>query len=215
MNTQKQHTMKYLQLLFLCLYVSFATAQNITVVSDPSSPRAKFGAEKLSETLSAKGFSVTSSDKFKKSKDKVIVIGEKGTDFWKKNAKSAKIDDSKLTKKEGFQIRTQNNIIYIEGTDASGALYGALELTDKIKASGKLPSEINIDDSPEMVLRGACIGMQKPVYLPGRDVYEYPYTPETFPWFYDKALWVKYLDMLVENRMTLCIYGTDIHLLLW
>lgn len=87
MNTQKQHTMKYLQLLFLCLYVSFATAQNITIVSDPSSPRAKFGAEKLSETLSAKGFSVTSSDKFKKSKDKVIVIGEKGTDFWKKNAK--------------------------------------------------------------------------------------------------------------------------------
>lgn len=52
-----------------------------------------------------------------------------------------------------------------------------------------------------MVLRGACIGMQKPVYLPGRDVYEYPYTPETFPWFYDKKLWTKYLDMMVENRM--------------
>ncbi len=201
MNTQKQHTMKYLQLLFLCLYVSFATAQNITVVSDANSPRAKFGAEKLSETLTSKGFSVVSSDKFKKSKDKVIVIGEKGTDFWKKNAKSAKIDDSKLTKKEGFQIRTQNNVIYVEGTDASGTLYGALELEDRIKNSGQLPSEINIEDSPEMVLRGACIGMQKPVYLPGRDVYEYPYTPETFPWFYDKALWIKYLDMLVENRM--------------
>jgi len=32
-------------------------------------------------------------------------------------------------------------------------------------------------------------------------VYEYPYTPETFPWFYDKALWIKYLDMLTENRI--------------
>lgn len=31
-----------------------------------------------------------------------------------------------------------------------------------------------------MVLRGSCIGMQKTAYLPGRDVYEYPYTPETF-----------------------------------
>ncbi|PTS99396.1 hypothetical protein DBR27_13630, partial [Flavobacterium sp. HMWF030] len=193
--------MKYLQLLFLGFYVSFATAQNVTIVSDSKSPRAQFGAEKLSETLSAKGFKTTSSNKIAKSKDPVIVIGEKGTDFWKQNAKSAKIDDSKLTKKEGFQIRTQKNIIYVEGTDASGALYGAMELVDRIKDSGKLPSEINIEDSPEMVLRGACIGMQKTTYLPGRDVYEYPYTPETFPWFYDKKLWIKYLDMLVENRM--------------
>ena len=29
----------------------------------------------------------------------------------------------------------------------------------------------------------------------------YPYTPESFPWFYDKEQWIKYLDMLVENRM--------------
>jgi len=193
--------MKYLSLLFLGFCVSFATAQNVTIVSDANAPRAKFGAEKLSETLSAKGFKINTSNKIIKSKDQVIVIGEKGTDFWKQNAKSAKIDDSKLTKKEGFQIRSQKNIIYIVGTDATGALYGAMELADRIKDSGKLPSEINIEDSPEMVLRGACIGVQKPVYLPGRDVYEYPYTPETFPWFYDKKLWIKYLDMLVENRM--------------
>jgi hypothetical protein len=193
--------MKYLSLLFLGFCVTFATAQNVTIVSDANAPRTKFGAEKLSETLSAKGFKINTSNKITKSKDQVIVIGEKGTDFWKQNANSAKIDDSKLTKKEGFQIRSQKNIIYIEGTDATGALYGAMELADRIKDSGKLPSEINIEDSPEMVLRGACIGVQKPIYLPGRDVYEYPYTPETFPWFYDKKLWIKYLDMLVENRM--------------
>ena len=193
--------MKYLSLLFLGLYVTFASAQNITIVRDANAPRAKFGAEKLAETLSAKGLKVTSSDKLKKSKDKIIVIGEKGTDFWKQNAKTAKIDDSKLTKKEGFQIRTQKNIIFIEGTDATGVLYGALELADRIKTSGEIPSEINIEDSPEMVLRGACIGVQKTTYLPGRDVYEYPYTPETFPWFYDKKLWTKYLDMMVDNRL--------------
>ena len=32
-------------------------------------------------------------------------------------------------------------------------------------------------------------------------VYEYPYTPELFPWFYDKQQWIDYLDMLVDNRM--------------
>ena len=196
------NTMKYLSLLFLGLYTTFATAQNITIVRDANAPRAKFGAEKLSETATTKGFKVVFADKApKKSKDKVIIIGEKGTDFWKQNAKTAKIEDSQLTKKEGFQIRTQKNFIYIEGTDATGALYGAMELADRIKTSGEVPSEINIEDSPEMVLRGSCIGVQKPVYLPGRDVYEYPYTPESFPWFYDKELWTKYLDMMVDNRL--------------
>src|SRR6188474_920806 len=102
--------MKYLSLLFLGLYVTFASAQNITIVRDANAPRAQFGAEKLSETATAKGFKVVFADKApKKSKDKVIVIGEKGTDFWKQNSKNSKNDDSKLTKKEGFQIRTQNN----------------------------------------------------------------------------------------------------------
>lgn len=194
--------MKYLSLLFLGLCVTLTSAQNVTIVSDAKAPRAQYGAEKLSEIVTAKGFKVVFADKSpKKSKDKVIVIGEKGTDFWKQNAKTTKIDDSKLTKKEGFQIRTQKNTIFIEGTDATGALYGAMELADRIKTSGEIPYEINIEDSPEMVLRGSCIGVQKPVYLPGRDVYEYPYTPESFPWFYDKKLWTKYLDMMVDNRL--------------
>ncbi len=200
--SKNKNTMKYLSILFLGLITTFASAQNITIVRDANAPRAKYGAEKLSETATAKGLKVVFADKApKKSKDKVIIIGEKGTDFWKQNTKTAKIDDSKLTKKEGFQIRTQKNIIFIEGTDATGALYGALELSDRIRTSGEIPSEINIEDSPEMVLRGTCIGVQKPVYLPGRDVYEYPYTPESFPWFYDKELWTKYLDMMVENRL--------------
>jgi hypothetical protein len=59
----------------------------------------------------------------------------------------------------------------------------------------------NAQNNSEMVLRGTCIGLQKPYYLPGRTVYEYPYTPETFPWFYDKALWIEYLDMLAKNNM--------------
>ena len=51
-----------------------------------------------------------------------------------------------------------------------------------------------------MLMRGTCIGLQKTVYLPGHAVYEYPYTPENFPWFYDKDAWIRYLDMMVENK---------------
>jgi hypothetical protein len=61
-----------------------------------------------------------------------------------------------------------------------------MELADRLKADGKLPKDIHVVDQPQMVMRGTCIGLQKTVYLPGRTVYEYPYTPENFPWFYDK-----------------------------
>jgi len=194
--------MKYLSLLFLGFYMTFASAQNLIIVRDANAPRAQFGAEKLSEVATAKGIKVVFADKApKKSKDRVIVIGEKGTSFWKQNTKNVAINDSQLNKKEGFLIRSQKNTIYIEGNDATGALYGALELADRIETSAAIPATINVEDSPEMVLRGTCVGIQKPVYLPGRDVYEYPYTPASFPWFYDKALWIKYLDMMVDNRM--------------
>ncbi|TDD97795.1 alpha-d-galacturonidase [Flavobacterium cellulosilyticum] len=194
--------MKYLSLLFIIFYVSFATGQTVTIVRDSNAPRVLFGAEKLSQTLKDKGYEVAFLDKLpKKIRHSIIVIGAMGTDNWKQNTKKYALDESKLTKKEGFQISTQKNIIFIEGMDASGALYGALELEERIKIGGKLPENINVQQNPEMVLRGTCIGVQKMNYLPGREVYEYPYTPETFPWFYNKALWTEYLDMMVNNRL--------------
>ncbi|RXK57986.1 hypothetical protein ESA94_18385 [Lacibacter luteus] len=104
-------------------------------------------------------------------------------------------------KKEGFTIETKNNRTTIIGNDESGILYGCLAFADELKKTKKFPGTYSFSDAPEMVLRGACIGVQKPYYLPGRTVYEYPYTPETFPWFYDKKLWIQYLDSMVANRM--------------
>ena len=90
--------------------------------------------------------------------------------------------------KEGFTITTANNKTTIEGSDETGFLYGCLEFAAQLKKLKSYPKTLNITDAPEMVLRGQCIGLQKSTYLPGRNVYEYPYTPETFPWFYDKKL---------------------------
>lgn len=104
-------------------------------------------------------------------------------------------------KKEGFTIETKNNRTTITGNDETGILYACLAFADQLKATKKFPATFSLSDAPEMVLRGACIGVQKPYYLPGRNVYEYPYTPETFPWFYDKKLWIQYLDSMVTNRM--------------
>ena len=102
---------------------------------------------------------------------------------------------------EGFSLLRKGKKISIVGNDASGAIYGANRLVEYFKTNGSLEIPYSIIDAPEMKLRGACVGLQKTVYLPGHKVYEYPYTPENFPWFYDKELWVKYLDMLAADNM--------------
>ena len=103
--------------------------------------------------------------------------------------------------KESYTITTSNNQTTIEGNDDTGLLYGCLEVASRISQLKAYPKKLNITDAPEMVLRGQCIGLQKSTYLPGRNVYEYPYTPQTFPWFYDKKLWLQVLDSMLENRM--------------
>jgi len=91
--------------------------------------------------------------------------------------------------------------VAIVSSDDSGALYGCLELAQRVRESRRLPADLRFSDEPAFALRGTCIGMQKPYILPGRKVYEYPYTPDLFPWFYDKEFWRGYLDFLASNRM--------------
>ena len=101
--------------------------------------------------------------------------------------------------KEGYSIATEGLLTTVTGNDPSGVIYGTVDITDRFLHEGKLDlPEGRTEDAPEMVLRGTCIGVQKTFILPGRHVYEYPYTPENFPW---KERWVEYLDMLVDNRM--------------
>ena len=101
---------------------------------------------------------------------------------------------------EGYTIAKDKKGITVTGNDATGVIYGCVELADRIRQAGGLDIQ-PVTEAPQMVMRGTCVGLQKTVYLPGHAVYEYPYTPKNFPWFYDKAEWVKYLDMMVENKM--------------
>ena len=100
---------------------------------------------------------------------------------------------------EGFTIVRKGKTIRVTGNDDSGAIYGVNKLLEIFRMENSLESIGTITEAPEMKLRGACIGLQKTVYLPGHKVYEYPYTPENFPWFYDKDLWIRYLDMLASD----------------
>lgn len=174
----------------------------ITIVTPATKQvRVDFGAGKLSAALTKAGYKVISAHQLPAA-GRTIVVGVTGNDVLLKAIKVWHMPMKKLAfQKEGFSISSAQKNIVIEGLDNSGALYGCIDLADHIKDTGELPAQIAKTDHPEMVLRGACIGMQKTTYLPGRGVYEYPYTPESFPWFYDKAMWIKYLDQMVENRM--------------
>jgi hypothetical protein len=105
-----------------------------------------------------------------------------------------------LENKESFVVyrKDASSPLLIIGRDEAGLLYGCLEVINQSLYSDR--KAIAHHDAPEMVLRGTAIGMQKTDYLPGRDVYEYPYTEDLFPWFYDKELWLKYLDMMLDNK---------------
>src|SRR5689334_3083880 len=85
---------------------------------------------------------------------------------------------------EGFLLRSREDGIEVSGADDSGAMYGCLELARRITQTKSVPRDLNFSDAPAFKLRGPCIGMQKTTLLPGRRVYEYPYTPELFPFFY-------------------------------
>ncbi|MDB5327142.1 MAG: hypothetical protein JWM57_2711 [Phycisphaerales bacterium] len=107
----------------------------------------------------------------------------------------------KPTANEGFSIGTlPDGAIAIVGTDDTGVLYGALDLQQRMADAKRLPAKVEVADAPKFIMRGAVIGMQKTFILPGRKVYEYPYRPELFPFYYDKAFWAEYLDFLVAHR---------------
>ena len=101
---------------------------------------------------------------------------------------------------EAYVLKRMGDTIIVAGFDPSGVLYGAEELVDRIHAMGRLPEKLEFEDHPQLKIRGAVIGLQKPELTYENAEYDYPYTPKDFPWFYDKTQWTAYLDTLVQQR---------------
>ena len=163
----------------IALLAITAMAQRVNIqTGKKASAREQYAAEYLQKKLTEMGYTINP----KKADCKITLS----------NANSGTT--------EGYTIAKDKKGITVTGNDATGVIYGCVELAERIKTTGSLDIQ-PITETPGMVMRGTCIGLQKTVYLPGHAVYEYPYTPENFPWFYDKAEWIKYLDMMVENKM--------------
>jgi hypothetical protein len=181
-----------------------ARAETISIViASNAAPRVAFGAEKLTQALRDVGAEVQIDRVGRNPGRKVYLnqpvipsLGREGFLLTNHRGNEFRVDSAR----PNSFVATRDEVT-VAGGNESGILYGCLELAKRIRAEGGLPVITDFSDKPAMTLRGTCVGMQKTTILPGRKVYEYPYTPELFPWFYDKALWREYLDFLVASRM--------------
>jgi hypothetical protein len=189
--------------LFASCFGSKAESVSI-VVQTNISPRVEFGAEKLLEALESVKLDahIDRNWQFKDGQAGIIVGYQKDTPV-NKLVPSGHIHFLPGDPVgEGFAISSHGLGIHgITANSDSGLLYGCLEMAARIRQAGKIPYSLDLVENPAMKLRGTCIGLQKTFILPGRHVYEYPITPELFPWFYNKKLWTEYLDFLAANRM--------------
>lgn len=151
-------------------------------IQGKTSPRIQYAADQLNKALAG------------------ILQPESPTRIILSSDKLEKVEGKRTP--EGYHLfREVDGTYRIQGFGDSGTLYGVLELAKRVTEAGELPHTLDVTEVPAFRLRGPCIGMQLTSILPGRDTYEYPYTPDNFPFFYDKDQWIEYLDFLVANRM--------------
>ena len=184
--------------------------KQITIMQDKSkSNRIEFGISMLESALRISGYDAELSilpdsiEDYRTIPGPKIFVGSHSTSpflSWAEEENLLVYHDLKPTK-EGFYIQSlPGRLTVISGGCDTGALYGCQELAHRITIEGELPREIAFGDAPVYKLRGPAIGLQKTHIEPPRLTYEYPITPSRFPWFYDRAYWIEYLDLLTEWR---------------
>jgi hypothetical protein len=195
----KHKTFKFIIfILTISLYVSCSQQSTHDPQNDP---RILFGREKLNSALTEAGIpakNVTINLKLEKMIDKAERYAINITDsiFNSTGGVSESIKNlgNVFDKAESYAIDITDNSINITGTDPAGIFYGCLDVSEAIKKIGKLPAEYSSSETPVMNLRGVCILLMK------LGTYNYPVTPEEFPFFYDKEMWLEYLDFLAKNK---------------
>lgn len=184
--------------------------ETLTVLtSQRQNARMDLGIRRIAEALQEKGYEVRFASLPETFEDYRLIEGKKlyvsiqdEDDFlqWLKEQELL-VFHTQEPKGEGYYIETcPAELTVISGGSDTGALYGCMELKDSIDREGEFPAEITFGDAPVFKLRGPAVGLQKTKVEAPRLTYEYPITPDRFPWFYDKEMWIKFLDMLLDMR---------------
>jgi hypothetical protein len=95
------------------------------------------------------------------------------------------------TRPESFAVLPSGSGAVVVGRDETGALYGALELVERLQAEGAaaLPPPAAVTEAPATPIRGANLFLA----LPEKH--------ESAWWFRDEVFWDAYLDLLARARI--------------
>ena len=195
-SIRKSLTLTILLASLACLRGSASQPPEVTIVLSPrATPWVVYGGDRLKDALTKAGVTVSVVTQAAGPTRRAVLIGF-GPDDPLLQAVPAKTPLSAPQGSEAFLLTSEpgKERIAIWGGGDSGALYGCLELAERVRRDGKLPKQINLTDEPKLRLRGTNLFWMK------QGDYDWAVTPENFPWFFDRALMTRYLDTLVENR---------------
>lgn len=169
------------------------------------SARVRFGLDLLDRALVDAGYTVArSTDQLAAHPDGIrILLGVHGVsgDLAALEQGDILLYNTSAPEGEGFVLSSlPATLTVIAGGSDSGLLYGCQELARRIGDYDDIPRDLDLSESPDLVLRGPAIGLQKTTVEAPRQVYEYPINHERFPWFYDQETWTDLLDLLFAER---------------
>ncbi len=190
-------TSPFLLLLFFGFFSCNPDKEVSLYVSGEDNVRLSYGVESLKQELISQNYKITCVDNILEAD---LVLGLLQDEEIRKFAEYLDFNLPDTLLPEGFIIKGNGKSVLLAGNDGNGVIYACMELREQLRHKGYFEILQEKVEHPDMLMRGTCIGLQKTEYLPGRRVYEYPYTPELFPWFYDKDFWIDYLDMLARQR---------------
>jgi len=155
----------------------------VSVVTDPSAtPRELYGAERLRAAVASLRSAPEGAQ---------VLAAVRSAPLFAKYGDLPRFASGET---EAFFLRRSGNTWFVGGSDASGVLYGCMELAREVAAAGSLPANPDILQRPAFKIRGTMLFWMK------AGSYNWPVTPENFPWFFDRARMLRYLDLLAENR---------------
>ena len=167
-------------------------AQNAAlVVSEKAAPQIKFGAAEIRKALEKKGVKISGEGKGGSAAVR-IYLGAKGDSHLSGIAgERSKVPE----KQESYGLSVPSSkVIVVEGSDATGAMYGALDLAEQIGwASG--------DD-----FAGQIKPVSKSPYLELRGINMFPTTQDIDDpkgAFWSDEYWTGYFEMMARNRYNL------------
>ena len=158
-----------LSLLVLCSFKSKPITIDLQLKS--TAPQIEYAVQKFKELKQEDGFAFTSSN----------------ADFTIK----ATVDSIHL-KSEAYKIVAKNKMVEVTGGDATGLMYGLLEIKNQLKSGAT--SIVSKAESPKLMFRAIKHNLPWSTYRNSEALSLHYETCR------DTAYWEAFLDMMVENR---------------